>query len=126
MPSITGIRDGHRIITTVTRHPDHMTVTRGHHPHCPCQPMAIQPQTEEPSMPDQPSTPAWPTFTLQRWDWTTRAWETHGTYESERGEDNAYFAVSSERASGTGPIRLLKDGVPVFADDPDTYYSDPA
>jgi hypothetical protein len=42
----------------------------------------------------------------------------------ERGEGNAYFAVSSERASRTGPIRLLKDGVAVVADDPDTYYAD--
>lgn len=36
MPQITGIRGGHRIITTVTRQPDGMTVTRAHHPDCPC------------------------------------------------------------------------------------------
>lgn len=76
-------------------------------------------------MPDQTPAPTWPTFTLQRWDWSTRTWEEHGTYESERGEGNAYFAVSSERASQTGPIRLLKDGDVVLADDPDTYYNDP-
>lgn len=75
-------------------------------------------------MPDQPA--VWPTFTLQRWDWTARAWETHGTYESERGEGNAYDAVDGERASQTGPIRLLRDGVVALADDPDTYYSNPA
>lgn len=65
----------------------------------------------------------WPTFTLQRWGWDD-AWETVSTYgPDERGEGNAYFAVSTERASRTGPIRLLKDGVPVIADDPQTYYS---
>lgn len=119
MPQITGIRtDGHRIITTVTRRSGTMTVTRRHHPECPC--------TEEPSMPDQPA-PVWPTFTLQRWNWDTRAWETHATYRPDaRGEGNAYDAVSSERASQTGPIRLLKDGAVVLADDPDTYYNDPA
>lgn len=36
MTQITGIRAGHRIITTVTRRPDGMTVTRQHHPECPC------------------------------------------------------------------------------------------
>lgn len=66
--------------------------------------------------------PTWPVFTLQRWDWTSKSWETHGEYTSQRGEGNAYFAVSSQRASDTGPIRLLKDGVPVIDDDPDTYY----
>lgn len=42
MPRITGIRaDGHRIITTVTRQPGTMTVTRQHHPECPrCTPAA--------------------------------------------------------------------------------------
>lgn len=67
----------------------------------------------------------WPAFTLQRWNWTREAWETVSTYgPDERGEGNAYFAVSSERASQTGPIRLLKDGVQVVADDPATYYDD--
>lgn len=67
----------------------------------------------------------WPTFTLQRWNWSTSEWDTHGTYgPDERGEGNAYFAVSSQRASQTGPIRLLKDGTPVIADDPNTYYAD--
>jgi hypothetical protein len=68
--------------------------------------------------------PSWPVFTLQRWDWDSDSWETKAEYTSERGEGNAQFAVSSERASGTGPIRLLKDGVPVFADNPATYYAD--
>lgn len=36
MTQITGIRAGHRIITTVTRQPDGMTVTRKCHPECPC------------------------------------------------------------------------------------------
>jgi hypothetical protein len=78
-------------------------------------PIDEQPTTEE-------RTGTWPTFTLQRWDWSASVWETRSTYESERGEGNAYFAVSSERASETGPIRLLKDGVPVLADDPATFY----
>ncbi|MFF1444150.1 hypothetical protein [Streptomyces sp. NPDC058295] len=71
---------------------------------------------------EEQCTASWPTFTLQRWNWPTNAWKTHGTYGSERGEGNAYFAVASERASQTGPIRLLKDGVPVLADDPAAYY----
>jgi hypothetical protein len=66
----------------------------------------------------------WPVFTLQRWDWDTDTWVTKAEYTTERGETNAEFAVSSERASGTGPIRLLKDGQTVFADNPDTYYLD--
>ncbi|MFF7795597.1 hypothetical protein [Streptomyces sp. NPDC007991] len=66
----------------------------------------------------------WPVFTLQRWDWDTNTWEAKATYTSQRGEGNAQFAVSSERASGTGPIRLLRDGAAVIADDPDTYYLD--
>lgn len=70
-----------------------------------------------------PRSTSWPTYTLQRWDWDTNTWETHAEYTSERGEGNAYFAVSSQRASRTGPIRLLKDGVAVVADDPATYYT---
>jgi hypothetical protein len=65
---------------------------------------------------------SWPVFTLQRWDWAAESWQTRGEYTSERGEGNAYFAVAGERASDTGPIRLLKDGVAMVADDPDTYY----
>lgn len=68
-------------------------------------------------------TEGWPVFALQRWDWDSNAWATKAEYTSERGEGNAQFAVSSERASQTGPIRLLKDGQVVFADDPDTYYA---
>lgn len=68
-------------------------------------------------------TQAWPVFTLQRWDWSTDTWKTQHEYTTERGELNAHFAVSSERASDTGPIRLLKDGVTVLADDPDTYFA---
>jgi hypothetical protein len=75
---------------------------------------AAEQATVEPSV--------WPVFTLQRWDWSATAWETVDTYGSERGEGNAYFAVSSERASSTGPIRLLKDGAVVLADDPATYH----
>ena len=67
---------------------------------------------------------AWPVFTLQRWDWVAKAWVTEAEYTTERGEGNAQFAVSSERASQTGPIRLLKDGQVEFADNPDTYYAD--
>lgn len=66
---------------------------------------------------------SWPVFTLQRWDWDTEAWVTKAEYTSERGEGNAWFAVSSERASQTGPIRLLRDGAAVLADDPATYYA---
>jgi hypothetical protein len=77
-------------------------------------------------MPDQQPA-VWPTFTLQRWNWSSRNWDDHATYGPDaRGEGNAYFAVSSERASDTGPIRLLKDGVAVLADDPATFYNDPA
>ncbi|HSE05972.1 MAG TPA: hypothetical protein VLK35_17625 [Methylomirabilota bacterium] len=36
MPQLVGIRDGHRIITTVTGPRGNMTVTRRHHPDCPC------------------------------------------------------------------------------------------
>ncbi len=36
MTQITGIRDGHRIITTVTGPPGTMNVDRRHHPDCPC------------------------------------------------------------------------------------------
>lgn len=36
MPQITGIRDGHRIITTVTGPPGSATITRACHPDCPC------------------------------------------------------------------------------------------
>lgn len=36
MPQITGIRDGHRIITTVTGPPGAATIDRRHHPDCPC------------------------------------------------------------------------------------------
>lgn len=67
---------------------------------------------------------SWPVFKLQRWNWTTSEWDTRSTYNDARGEGNAYFAVSSERASQTGPIRMLRDGVPVIADDPNTYYDD--
>lgn len=70
-----------------------------------------------------PGGDGFPVWTLQRWDWDTDTWTTKSTYESSRGEGNAYFAVSLERASSTGPIRLLKDGQPVLADDPDTYYA---
>lgn len=66
---------------------------------------------------------SWPVFTLQRWDWDTEAWASKAEYTTERGEGNAQFAVSSERASSTGPIRLLKDGQVEFADDPTTYYA---
>lgn len=67
----------------------------------------------------------WPAFTLQRWNWPRGEWVTVHEYgPCERSEGNAYFGVSSERASQTGPIRLLKDGVPVVADDPQTYYDD--
>ncbi|MFF2475124.1 hypothetical protein [Streptomyces sp. NPDC058066] len=67
----------------------------------------------------------WPTFTLQRWDWSAGQWQTRSTYgPDERGGGNAYFAVSSERASQTGPIRLLRDGAVVLGDDPATYYDD--
>ncbi|MGW2213228.1 hypothetical protein, partial [Streptomyces sp. NPDC001781] len=75
---------------------------------------------EEPAMAN-----TWPIFTLQRWDWSTGTWKTRNTYGPDaRGEGNAYFAVSSERASQTGPIRLLKDGAAVVTDDPRTYYDD--
>ena len=74
-------------------------------------------------MTEQPTT--WPEFTLQRWNWSSEQWQTRSTYgPDERGEGNAAFAVRSERASDTGPIRLLKDGAAVIEDDPETYYDD--
>lgn len=36
MPRLVGIRDGHRVIITVTGRRGTMTVTRRHHPDCPC------------------------------------------------------------------------------------------
>jgi hypothetical protein len=36
MTSIVGIRDGHRIITTVTGRGGTATIDRQHHPDCPC------------------------------------------------------------------------------------------
>lgn len=36
MTQLAGIRDGHRIIITVTGPRGTMTVTRTHHPDCPC------------------------------------------------------------------------------------------
>jgi hypothetical protein len=119
--TLTGVRDGHRIITTVTRMDGIARITREHHPECP-----NHAHPEETPMPDQPSAATWPTFTLQRWNWTTRQWDDHAAYGPDaRSEGNAYDAVSGERASQTGPIRLLKDGVVVLADDPATFYSDP-
>jgi hypothetical protein len=133
MTQIVGIRDGHRVTTTVTGPAGSVTIDRQHHPDCPCRttnPGPAQRSTMEtariddlPAAEQATTEPAvWPVFTLQRWDWEARSWELHGEYESERGEGNAYFAVSSERASSTGPIRLLKDGAVVLADDPATYY----
>ncbi|MFE0207057.1 hypothetical protein [Streptomyces sp. NPDC058985] len=111
MTQIVGIRDGHRVITSITGKAGSMAVDRKHHPDCPCH----APSTAETQ---------WPVFVLQRWDWSTNAWETVATYTSERGQGNAEFAVSSERASSTGPIRLLKDNVSVLEDNPATYYED--
>jgi hypothetical protein len=112
---IIGIRDGHRTITTVTRPAGVLTINREHHPDCPC--------TERTSMPD--TTPPGPAFTLQRWNWDTSQWDTRQTFPADpRAEGNAWDAVSSERASQTGPIRLLKDGQPILADDPATHYTD--
>lgn len=62
-----------------------------------------------------------PVFRLQRWDALDETWEDRGTFEGERGQVNADFAVDSERACDTGPLRLFKDGALVFADDPDTH-----
>ena len=36
MTRIVGIRDGHRIITTITGPPGRIRVDRQHHPDCPC------------------------------------------------------------------------------------------
>ncbi len=36
MPQLVGIRAGHRILITVTGPRGNMTVTREHHPECPC------------------------------------------------------------------------------------------
>lgn len=63
------------------------------------------------------------TYELQTWNWTTSTWDTTDTYPpGERAEGNAYYAVEVMWASGRGPIRLLRDGQPVIADDPETYY----
>lgn len=34
--TLTGIRDGHRVTITVTRTGGEATITRQHHPECPC------------------------------------------------------------------------------------------
>jgi hypothetical protein len=117
MPRITGIRDGHRIITTVTGPASAITIDREHHPECPCA------TSERNTMTGTAPSPA--AFTLQRWNWTTSQWDDRQTFPADdRAEGNAWDAVSSERASKTGPIRLLKDGQPILADDPATYYTD--
>lgn len=36
MTTITGFRDGRRVIITVIRRPGGATATRRHHPDCPC------------------------------------------------------------------------------------------
>lgn len=36
MTQIVGIRDGHRVITTVTGRPGEAVITRRHHPDCQC------------------------------------------------------------------------------------------
>lgn len=116
MPEITGIRDGHRVITTVTGQPGAINVDRQHHPHCPCR--------IETNGPDTTPTVIWPTYTLQRWNWLDDDWEARQTFTTSRGEGNASFAVQVERTSHTGPIRLLKDGVVEFEDNPETYYAE--
>jgi len=62
-----------------------------------------------------------PVYRLQRWDAFDEVWVDRGTFTGERGQLNADFAVGSERASDTGPLRMFKDGEVVFADDPATY-----
>lgn len=63
----------------------------------------------------------YPVYVLQRWDDTSEAWQEHGEFTTSRGRENADYAVELERLYNTGPIRLLKDGVPVIADDPNTH-----
>ncbi|MFF2100892.1 hypothetical protein [Streptomyces sp. NPDC058202] len=36
MTRIVGIRDGHRVITTVNGQPGALSISRQHHPNCPC------------------------------------------------------------------------------------------
>ncbi|MCX5137638.1 hypothetical protein [Streptomyces sp. NBC_00340] len=64
---------------------------------------------------------AFPVYTLQRWDDASSTWQDHGTFTTERGQENADYAVDQERLWETGPVRLLKDGVPILADDPATH-----
>ncbi|MFI2349753.1 hypothetical protein ACH492_22400 [Streptomyces sp. NPDC019443] len=67
-----------------------------------------------------------PVYELQTYDWTSEAWKTRSTYDTDgddRAEDNAYFAYTV--CCGTGPHRLLKDGATVAGvDDPASYYAD--
>ncbi|MFE0353645.1 hypothetical protein ACFW2I_09135 [Streptomyces nigra] len=62
-----------------------------------------------------------PVYVLQRWDDVTESWQDHGRFTTSRGRENADYAVDLERVYSTGPIRLLKDGIPVLADDPATH-----
>jgi len=62
-----------------------------------------------------------PVYVLQRWDDVTESWQDHGTFTTSRGRENADYAVEMERTWDTGPIRLLKDGEPILADDPNTH-----
>lgn len=62
-----------------------------------------------------------PIYLLQRWDDVTESWLNHGEFTTSRGRENADYAVEVERVWDTGPIRLLKDGVVEFADDPNTH-----
>ena len=65
--------------------------------------------------------PDYPVYVLQRWDDVTDSWQDHGRFTTSRGCLNAAYAVDLERLYSTGPIRLLKDGIPVLADDPATH-----
>jgi hypothetical protein len=43
MTTIVGIRDGHRVTITVTGQPGSASITRQHHPECPCHTAEPQP-----------------------------------------------------------------------------------
>lgn len=69
---------------------------------------------------------AGPVFRLQRWDALDDVWEDRGVFKGGRGQINADFAVDAERALGSGPLRLFRDGVLLFADDPAAWLADAA
>lgn len=63
-------------------------------------------------------------YELQEYDYYEEEWVTQSDYPADsRAEGNAWYAVRSLRACRDVPIRLLKDGEPILADNPETFYN---